>query len=124
MRALDDLGDVSFGSAALFAVQAHHHPVTVHNPAHLAAVQINIVDVFVIRDHKTVAIGMGMDSPSHEILAIGKAVVVFFETDQPARAAEVPQSIDDALELFRRKAASPLYLRRCQSQPGLLCEET
>jgi hypothetical protein len=124
MRALDDLGHVSFGSVALFAVQAHHHPVTVHKPAHLAAVQINIFDVFVIRDHKTIAIGVGMDSPGHEILAIGEAVVVFFKTDQPACAAEVSQSVDNALELFRRKAASPLYLRRCQSQPGLLCEET
>ena len=49
LPALDDLDDMGFAAAALFAVDAHHHLIAMHDPAHLAAVQVNVLGVFVFR---------------------------------------------------------------------------
>ena len=50
LAAFDDLDDMSFAAAALFAVDAHHHLIAMHDPAHLAAVQVNVFGVFVFRE--------------------------------------------------------------------------
>ncbi len=71
LSALDDLDDMGFAAAALFAVDAHHHLIAMHDPAHFAAVQVNIVSVLIVQDEKAVAVGVGMDAAAQEILPVG-----------------------------------------------------
>ena len=92
LAAFDDLDDMGFAAAALFAIDAHHHLIAMHDPAHLAAVQINVFGVFVFENEKAVAVGVGVDAAAQEILPVGQGVVIFFEPDQAAVAAELAQA--------------------------------
>jgi len=46
-------------------------------PAHLAAIQVKILQVSVFRDQKTVTIRMGVNSALNQMLTVRKGVVVF-----------------------------------------------
>ena len=97
LAAFDDLDDMSFAAAALFAIDAHDHLIAMHDPAHLAAVQINVLGIFVFENEKAVAVGMGVDAAAQEILPVGQGVVIFLEPHEAAVAAELAQAVDDRL---------------------------
>jgi len=66
-----------YTGAARFAVDAHHDLIPMHHAAHLAAIQVKILQVSVFRDQKTVTIGMGVNSALNQMLTVRKGVVVF-----------------------------------------------
>jgi hypothetical protein len=68
-----------------------------HDPPHLAATEIQIVRLFVVRDQKPISIWMGMDSSAHETLAIRYRVVILFKTDQLSLARQLAEGVDNEL---------------------------
>jgi hypothetical protein len=114
VRTLDDLYDMGFGGAALFTVDAHHHLIAVHHPAHFAPIEINVVESFVFGKQKAKPVGMGMNTAAHQVLSIRQGVVILLQARQSANAAKVAQRIDNRLKVVAAKTAAALDLRRRQ----------
>ena len=55
---------------------------------------------------KSVAVGMGVNSACDQILAVGQGVVIFFQPNEPAGAAQVAQRVDDGLQLVAAEAGT------------------
>ena len=102
------------------AVEAHRDLVAVHDPAHLAAAQIDILGILVFGKQKTVAIGVGVDFAGNQVLAIGQRVMIFFQPHEPSGAAQVAQRIDDRLQRVAAEGAATLDFGRRESGLGFL----
>ena len=59
-------------------------------------------------NQKAVTVRVGVNPSRHQILRVWQGIVVFLEAHQPPFAAQPSKSIHNPLEIFARKAASPL----------------
>jgi hypothetical protein len=80
----------------------------VHDAAHLAPVDIEIVGVFVVEDQKAITVRMGMDLSGYQVLPIEESMVILFKPDQAALTAQLPERVDNLLQIVAGKPGAPV----------------
>src|SRR2546425_676423 len=95
---------MGFRLASLLSVEADHDSVSMHDAAHLAPAQIDIVSCRIVRDEKAEAVRMGLDLAGQAVCCVRKGKMILLESYDLSFTRQLCQANLYGFQLFSRES--------------------